>query len=576
MEETTKRLEIISHLVELFKETPADVVQRVTYLMQGKVRPDFEGIEPGVAEKTLMRAISKSSGIPLRKVAEEYQRSGDMGLAASRILEGKTQTTFLTEDVTVERVYDTIYRIAQLEGARSQDMKMKYVSSLLNDASPLEARFILKMLLGTMRLGVAENTIMDALAEAYIGHRANRPTLERAYNVSSDLGRVAETAARHGIAGMEVFEVRLFSPIRPMLAERIRSEQEAITKMCGGFAEYKLDGERVQIHIDRDRVEIFSRRLECITPHYPDIVQEVPTLIKANQAILEAEAVAVSEVTGSFLPFQELMHRRRKHGIKQAVSKYPISVNFFDILYVNGRSCMDMPYIDRRRLMLENVHEQDMARLVPAEAITDEVALAEFMESSINAGGEGLMLKSGDSNYRAGSRGSQWLKLKQEYKEGVGDSLDLAVIGAFHGRGRRTGMYGTLLLAVYDEEGDMFRSICKVGTGFKDEDLDTVYQLLNNKIVVRKDSRVESNMEADVWFVPELVIEVECSEITLSPIHTAGRNAIRKDAGLALRFPKFTGRVRQDKLPEDVSTVQEVVALYKGQKKSVYPSDYSV
>lgn len=569
MEGTTKRLDLTAHLVDLFKVTPSDVVQSVVYLLQGKVRPDYEGIETGVAEKLVMRAIAKSSGHPLSVIESEYVQSGDLGLTASRILGNKIQTTFMTDEITVERVYDTLYRIAHITGSSSQDMKMKYVSSLLNDATPDEARFILKILLGTMRLGVAENTVMDGLAEAYTSDRANRAALENAYNVSCDLGRVARTVAQQGLEGLKSFDVQIFRPVRPMLAERIRSESDAVSKMADGVAEYKLDGERTQIHIDGDKVEIFSRRLERITHHYPDIASTIPSLVRSTKAILEAETVAVNKETGELLPFQYLMHRRRKHGIEQAVSKYPVLVHFFDILYEDGRSCLNVAYGERRHLLESMIRQQDMARIIPSSPITDEVALADFMESSISAGGEGLMLKSLTSPYRAGSRGSQWLKLKREYKDGIGDSLDLIVIGAFYGKGRRTGVYGTLLLGVYDEDRDQFASVCKVGTGFTDKDLDTLYQRLSDKIIPHRDIQVNSGMNADVWFVPDLVIEVVCSEITVSPIHTAAYGIVRKDAGLALRFPKFTGRVRDDKSPMNASTSQEVVALYLGQKKTV-------
>lgn len=569
MERTSKRLELTAHLVDLFGDTPPDMVGRTAYLLQGKIRPDYEGVEPGVADKIAMRAVAKSSGATLREVEDHYREKGDLGLAASFMLGQKTQTTFMTQEITVERVYDTIHRISQLEGSRSQDMKIKYISSLLNDATPTEARFILKILLGTLRLGVAENTIMDAMAEAYTGDRANRTALEGAYNVSSDLGRVAEAAARDGMAGVMGFTVELFSPVRPMLAERVRSEGDALEKMgVGMVAEYKLDGERVQIHMDGDHIQVFSRRLERITGHYPDIAEAMPRLVKAKSAILEAEAVAVNESTGDFLPFQELMHRRRKHGIEEAVSKYPISVNFFDILYVDGAGCLDMEYDTRRQTLQDIIQEGGMARLVPSRRISSEEDLVDFMEGSINAGCEGLMLKVPDSVYRAGSRGSQWLKLKREYQDGVGDSMDLVVVGAFHGKGRRVGTYGTLLLASYDDEQDTFCSICKVGTGFKDDDLDTMYQLLRDRVVSKPDPRVNSGMEADVWFAPEVVIEVVSSEITLSPVHTAAKGMVLKDTGMALRFPKFTGRIRHDKLPEDTTTNAEVAALYRGQTKT--------
>lgn len=568
MESTRKRLELTQYLVELFEKTPQEVISKIVYLLQGKLRPDFEGIELGIAEKLAVRAISKSSGIPVKKIEEEYRKGGDLGHAATIILEQKTQTTFLVEDITVERVYETLFKIARLEGNRSQDMKMKYISSLLNDASPVEASFILKILLGTLRLGIAENTVMDALAIAFSGSKENRKILEHAYNVSSDLGKVAEILANDGLEEVEKFKIILFNPIRPMLADRVKSEQEAIEKMGAEFAaEYKLDGERVQIHIEGDKVVLFSRSLENISSYYPDIIEKIPKAIQAENIILEAEAVAINENTGEFLPFQELMHRRRKYKIEKAVTQYPITVNLFDVLYCNGKSCLELEYKERREKMEKVVKEDDFVKHIPMAIVKNENDIEDFFENSINAGSEGLMLKMLDKPYQAGSRGSHWLKLKREYQNELGDSLDLVVIGGFFGKGRRTGSYGTLLLATYEEDEDTFTSICKVGTGFSDEDLDQLYQILNPKVTIKKNPRIDSEMEADVWFEPELVIEVVASEITLSPIHKAARDKVRKGAGLALRFPKFTGKIRVEKMAEDASTNEEVITLYQGQKK---------
>ena len=568
MESTRKRLELTQYLVELFEKTPQEVISKIVYLLQGKLRPDFEGIELGVAEKLAIRAISKSSGIPIKKIEEEYRKGGDLGHAATIILEQKTQTTFLVEDITVERVYETLFKIAKLEGNRSQDMKMKYISSLLNDASPLEASFILKILLGTLRLGIAENTVMDALALAFSGNKENRKILEHAYNVSSDLGKVAEVLATEGLDGVEKFKIILFNPIRPMLADRVKSEQEAIEKMGDEFAaEYKLDGERVQLHVEGEKVVLFSRSLENISSYYPDIIEKIPKSIQAENIVLEAEAVAINENTGEFLPFQELMHRRRKYKIEKAVTQYPITVNLFDILYCNGKSCLELDYKERREKMEKVVKEDDFVKHIPMAIVKNENDIEDFFENSINAGSEGLMLKMLDKPYQAGSRGSHWLKLKREYQNELGDSLDLVVIGGFFGKGRRTGNYGTLLLATYEEDEDTFTSICKVGTGFSDEDLDQLYQILNPKVTIKKNPRIDSEMEADVWFEPELVVEVVASEITLSPIHKAARDKIRKGAGLALRFPKFTGKIRVEKMAEDASTNEEVITLYQCQKK---------
>ena len=568
MEGTTKRLELTDFLVGLFKETPQDLLPKIVYLIQGKIRPDFEGIELGMAEKLAIRSLSKSSGTPVKKIQEIYQDDGDLGHSAEKILQLKKQTTFVNESITVERVYETLFKIAKMEGKGSQDMKIKYISSLLNDATPRDGKFILKILLGTLRLGVADNTIIDALTIAFTGSKEKRHQIEDAYNVSSDLGKVAHVISKEGINGVEKFQISVFNPVRPMLADRVKSESEALEKMGKKFAaEYKLDGERVQVHLKNKQITLFSRRLENITKFYPDIVENISKSLKTREAILEAEAVAINENSGEFLPFQELMHRRRKYDLERVVSEIPITLNFFDVLYFDGKNCLDLSYEERRKNLEEIVIEDKFAKLVPMVTVTADSEIEDFLENSINSGCEGLMLKSLEGQYRAGMRGSNWLKLKREYRNELGDSLDLVVIGAFFGRGRRTGRYGTLLVATYNDENDTFSSICKVGTGFTDENLDQLYQILSNKVTLKKNQKINSEMESDVWFDPELVIEVVASEITLSPIHKTATNIIRKGSGLALRFPKFTGKIRLEKSAEDASTDREIVALYQGQIK---------
>jgi len=568
MEKTTKRIELTNILVELLKKTPKKIIPNVVYLLQGIIRPNFEGVELGIAEKLAIRAISKSAGLPIKKIEDDYREGGDLGLTASNILKIKTQTTFTAEKITVERVYETLFKIAKLEGKGSQDLKMKYISSLLNDATPLEAKFVLKILLGTLRLGIAENTVMDALAIAFTGKKENRMQIENAYNVSSDLGKVSLIVATDGIDEIKKFKISLFSPIRPMLADRVQSEKDAIKKMPEQFvAEYKLDGERVQIHKQSDKIILFSRRLENITQYYPDIVERIGKTLNVNEGVFEAEIVPINENTGEFLPFQELMHRRRKYKLDKAVSQYPITVNFFDVLYYDKKDCLNLECSERRKILEQIVHEDNFSKLVPMLLVKNENEIEDFLENSINAGCEGLMLKAPTAPYRAGMRGSNWLKLKREYRNELGDSLDLIVIGAYFGRGRRTGLYGTLLLATYNPEKDNLPSICKVGTGFTDESLDQLYQILSNKVTLKKNPRIVSKMEADIWFEPELVLEIVASEITLSPIHKTGLDLIRKSSGFALRFPKFTGKIRYEKAVEDASTGEEVFALYKRQSK---------
>ena len=571
MEKTSKRTELTEILVELLQKTPKKIIPIIVYLLQGVIRPNFEGIELGIAEKLAIRAISKSSGLPIKKIEDSYRDSGDLGITASNILKSKTQTTFTAEKITIERIYDTLFKIAKLEGKGSQDLKMKYISSLLNDATPIEAKFLLKILLGTLRLGIAENTVMDALSITFTGKKENRIQIENAYNVSSDLGKVSEIILREGLDGLKKFQISLFNPIRPMLADRVKSEEEATNKISGEFAaEYKLDGERAQIHKQKNKIILFSRRLENITQYYPDIVDNIGKFLNTNEGIFEAEIVAINENSGEFLPFQELMHRRRKHKLEKAVLDYPITVNFFDILYLDGKNCLNLPYYQRRKILEDVVTEDKLVKLVPKMIVKSESEIESVLENSINAGCEGLMLKVLNAPYRAGLRGGNWLKLKREYQNELGDSLDLVVIGAFFGRGRRTGKYGTLLLATYNAANDTFPSICKVGTGFTDESLDQLYQILSNKVTLKKNPRIVSEMTADIWFQPELIIEVVGSEITLSPIHKTALNVIRKGSGFALRFPKFTGKIRTEKSVESASTDEEVISLYKSQAKILH------
>ena len=570
MEGTTKRLELTDYLFKLLKSTPPELIDKVVYLMQGKLYPDYAGIELGVADKLALRAISVSSGLTINKVEEMYRETGDVGGAGELALKTKAQTTLFAEPITVERVYSTLDKIAGLTGEGSQDMKLRYIGSLLNDATPKEARYILKIITGKLRLGIADYTVLDALAVAFTGGKENRAILERAYNITSDLGLVAKTLAAQGLDAVSAMKIELFRPIRPMLAERVSTAEEALKRTEGKCAaEYKLDGERLQIHKSDEKVMLFSRRLENITNHYPDAIEAVNEFVGTKDAILEAEAVAINQDTGEYLPFQELMHRRRKHGIEEAMKEYPISLNFFDVLYMNKKDCTQLPYT-RRREMLENAIKGDSKiKLVPMIITSDTKKVEEFMEEAISEGCEGLMIKHLTSNYRAGAREFAWIKLKREYRSELADTLDLVIVGAFHGRGRRVGKYGAYLLAAYDKDNDIFRTVCKVGTGFTDENLANFYSMSKQYSIAHRHARVDSKLEADVWFEPNVVIEIIASEITLSPLHTCGMNAIREGSGLALRFPKFTGRVREEKSPEDATTVDEVINLYKKQLKVV-------
>jgi len=570
LEGISGRNEMTRVLAELLKLTPRDELPLLVYLTQGKLRPDYEGVELGLAEKLALRAVSSATGLAPESVYTTYIKYGDIGSAAEELLKTKGQGTLFSEKLTLRRVYDTLLRIAKQSGSGSIELKLKELGSLLNDATPREAKFIMRTVTGELRLGVADYTMLDAAASAFLGGKGERGAIERAYNVHPDLGFVVTAVAAKGLKGIQVIEVEVGVPIRPMLAERLSSAAAIVKKMGNKevAAEYKLDGERLQIHKDGKVVRLFSRRLESITGNYPDAVELVRAHVKARKAILEAEVVAINEDTGEYLPFQELMHRRRKHGVEQAIQDYPVALNFFDILYA-GADITGKPYTFRRSKLENTIEQTARTRLVPAMRSSDPAKIENFMEEAIENGCEGLVIKDLASGYRAGAREFAWIKLKREYRSELTDTIDLVIIGAFHGRGRRAGTYGTYLLGAYDEKRALYTSVAKIGTGFSDADLERIPKLLKPYESHVKPANVESNLEPDMWFRPHMVIETIAAELTLSPIHTAAMGRIRPGAGISLRFPKFTGRIRDDKGPEDATTVDEIVSMYQKQIKRI-------
>jgi len=572
IEATTKRLEMTDYLVEILKETQTNLIDKVVYLTQGKLYPDFVGIEIGIAEKLAIRAVARSAGHREKDIEEDMQQTGDLGETTQKFMEKKTQATFFSTALTVERVYETLDKMANSTGSGSVDLKLGLLAGLLSDASPSEAKYIVRTVTGSLRLGIADMTVLDALAVAFGGGKETRDQLERAYNISSDLGRVAKLVAEEGIERIKKFEVLPGEPIRPMLAERLSSSAEILEKLGGKCrAEYKYDGERIQAHKKKDHVILFSRRLENITDQYPDGVEYVRKHVKAEEAIMEAEAVAVDPETGEMKPFQELMHRRRKYGIKEAMEEHPITLFMFDVLYVDGKDLTLEPYTVRHRHLEKVIDQTDNIKVAESIIAENPEELELFFEKTVESGSEGIICKSvnEDSVYQAGARGWNWIKYKRDYRSEMTDTVDLVVVGAFYGRGKRAGTYGAFLLAAYDPDKDTFETVTKVGTGFTDADLEKLPKMLKKHQISHKHPRVNSTIEMDVWFEPAVVIETRGAEITLSPIHTCAMNVIREASGLAIRFPRFTGKYRVDKSPEDATTTKEVVEMYRSQLKKI-------
>ncbi len=583
LERTSSKTQQAAILADLFRKTSKDVIDKVVYIIQGTLWPDWYGYpELGIGEKGIQKAIAVATGVPEHEVEKLYKQLGDYGKVVERLKLTKKQPKSvgllgfmkqaqrdrLVRKLTVQEVYETFTKIAMLQGEGSREAKLKLLTGLLMEADAREAKYIVRFAEGRLRLGVGDATIMDGLAMAF---KASRDLIERAYNLLPDLGQVAKILAEKGVEELKKIKPRPGIPIRPMLAERASDPREILDKTgTPALAEFKYDGERAQIHKLEDKIVIFSRRLENITEQYPDVVEMVRRCVKAKEAIIEGEIVAIDPNTGEFRPFQELMHRKRKKDIYEAVKEYPVVVRLFDCLYVDGEDLTTKPLSVRREKLRSIVEETEEFKLAEGILVENPKELEDFFLKAVSSGCEGLVIKAlhKDSIYQAGVRGWLWVKYKRDYKSEMSDSVDLVVVGAFYGRGRRAGTYGALLVAAYDRATGTFKTVCKVGSGFTDEDLAELPKKLEPYRIPHKHPRVDSEIEADVWFEPALVIEVIGAELTLSPIHTCCKGRIKPGVGISIRFPRFI-RWRPDKRPEDATSTDELYEMYLRQLKKI-------
>jgi len=570
IEATSKRLEMADLLVELFHQVPVSDIEKVVLLTQGKLAPDFAGVELGIAEKLALKAIYEATRVSESEINKAWMKDGDLGDVAFMAVSRKKQTALFTERLSVGMVFDSLLQISSASGSGSQDLKLKLLAKLMHDSSPVEAKYIARTLSGKLRLGIADMTIVDALAITY-ATKEDRDRVELAYNTCSDLARVAKILSSEGLAGLENVKLEVGIPLRAMLAERLPSIPEIIEKLGGKAAfEYKYDGLRIQAHIRKDNVQLFTRQLEDVTGQFPDLVGMLEKAFKGKSGVLEGECVPVDLNTGEMLPFQTVSRRRgRKYELTSAIDEYPVMLYLFDCLCLDNVDLTQTPYTNRRKKLEKCVKETERIKLAEVLITGDPEKAEEYFTKVIGKGGEGIMAKSlaGDSYYRAGSRGWNWIKFKRDYRSEMNDTVDLVVVGGFSGKGRRAGAYGALLMATYNAETGRFETVTKLGSGFDDEMLAALPGLLDSHKVPNTHRLVDTKMQADFWFEPRVVLEVKGAEITLSPIHTCAWEMVRKNSGLAIRFPRYTGKVRQDKPAEEATSTDEMLAMYEMQAK---------
>ncbi len=554
LEQITSRLEMADILRDLLDRAKAEEIDKVVYLTLGELMPAFRGIEFGISEKLLMESLSKACGVRLSQVQTLYKQKGDLGDTAEELIGWQGR------NLSLVRVYEELFDIARTRGTLDKVMKL---INLLKGLSGFEAKYAVRIIIGRLRLGVGDATIIDALAR---GSRDLKNFIERAYNLCSDLGLVAKRLKEGGLEAIKEFKIQLGYPIRMALAERVSSAQEIIQRLGRCGVEAKYDGFRLQVHKDDDKVEIYSRNLERMTEMFPDVVKAVMNDIKVQRVIIEGEALAVNEETGEFYPFQITIQRKRKYSIEEYARDYPLKLFVFDLLYLEGEDYTVKPYIERRKTLEELFSKTNTLR--PSEMfITDKVKEIEaFFEDVITRGLEGIMAKRLDAPYTAGSRNFNWIKLKRSYRGSLADTVDVVIVGYYYGKGARARLgIGGLLVAVYEPSTDTFKTVSKVGSGFTEDEWVRLREMLDTIRLNHKHPRVDSIIGVDVWVEPRYVITVKADEITRSPLHTSGRTL--EEPGYALRFPRAVSFIREDKNPEDANTVEEIIRMYNLQRK---------
>lgn len=585
IEKTTSRLKITEILANLFHNLSFLEIDKTLYLMQGRVAPLYEKIEFGMAEKMIIKAICLALNIERSFFEKKFKEIGDLGYTVEEL---KKRIHLLTEkELTINEVYEELLKIAKASGEGSQEVKLKILSSLIQQLDPLSSRYIVRIPAGVLRLGFSDMTVLDAFSWMLKKDKSLRKIIEKAYHVRPDLGYIGKIIKEKGIKAIEKIKPDVFTPILMMRAERLSSSKEIIEKIGRCAIENKYDGFRLQCHYKKTEkqavVRLFSRNLEDVTFMYPDIVEGIKKEVIAKEAIFEGEAIGFNPSNGEFLPFQETVQRKRKYDVEKKAKEIPLKLFVFELLYFNGESLLEKPFIERRKKLTKMIRTtgdvfQDTIIIATEEITDDEKKVNLLFEEAISKGLEGIVAKKLNGIYQPGARGWNWIKLKRSYASKINDTIDCLILGYDFGKGKRASFgIGAFLVGIYDEKEDKYVTVAKIGSGLSDEEWRQLFTISQKYRVKNKPNNylVDKTMECDVWLAPALVVEVRADEITRSPVHTAGRKmkpsktgtAFEVDIpGFALRFPRLE-RFRNDKKPEDITSLKELETMYLSQKK---------
>ena len=571
LESTTKRLEKTKILADFLKGVPSKEIDEVILMVQGLVYPRYADKKIGIASRLVVKALNVATGIRQEDIEKSWKKTGDLGLTSQELIGKRKQHTLSNTDLDILKVFNNIRKLAVIEGKGSTDTKLKMISELLTSAKPIEARYIVRLLLEDLRVGLGEGTVRDAIALAYYERKERkdidienaaglfgkeselskiRDEIQKGYDVTNDYSIVAAMLMDKGIESLKSLELDTSRPVKVMLAQKVKDVNEGFERVGKPAAlEFKYDGFRMLIGKKKDDVAIHTRRLENVTRQFPEVAELIKTNIKAASCIIDCEAVGYDPKTKKYVPFQNISQRiKRKYDIEKLSREIPVELNVFDVLFYEGKSTINMPYSERRKIIGKIVKPREFHIRLSEQTVTNDVKKAQdFYKKSLAAGNEGIMMKTLDAPYKPGSRVGHMVKLKP-----VMETLDLVIVAAEWGEGKRSGWLSSFTVAVYDEDTDEYFEIGKFGTGVKEKpeegvSFDELTELLKPQILSEKGREVKIK--------PHIVVEINFEEIQKSPSYSSG---------YALRFPRLV-RIREDRRPDEASTLAMVEKAYKGQ-----------
>jgi DNA ligase-1 len=596
IEQTSSRLEITKLLGQLLKQASPEDAKSLSYLVLGTLNPPYISTQFSIAQKTALKVVSRLTGVAEDEIAKSVEKTGDIGSVVEQF------SWHTSENLTVHEIFQKLKQLESVEGIGSNEIKITQLSDLLRLLDPLSAKYILRVILGTLRLGFSDMTLIDALSWMEAGDKSLRKELEHAYTICADSGFIAYHLKKGGMQAIRAMHIQVGIPIRPAAAERLENATAIIEKIGPCVVQPKLDGFRLQVHVDMTGTEpiirFFSRNLLDMSGMFPEFV-EICKKFPIKTFIADGEAIVYDPNTGTYLPFQETVKRKRKHGIDEIVSELPLQLNLFDLLYIDGESLLHKHHYTRR-VLLEKFYDNYKksfealkkpvkntqlslfdAALSPQDEQADQVLqtlqiiqeihvdtaqeLETYFLREISAGLEGIVAKKIDSLYQAGKRNFNWIKLKYQAASKLEDSIDVVILGYYPGKGKRASFgIGAFLVGIYNEKLNVFQTVAKIGTGLTDEELVAMKKLCDEHASLSqpKDVVCAKELYPSVWVNPVNVCEVLADEITISPLHTAGKTS--GQLGFALRFPRFV-RNRPDKSPYQTTTLLEFSNMHKRQ-----------